>query len=58
VTASGTGNATRVTLGQTQPQRECERDEPAHSFTGGTEVEVENELRAWVDTHYPRETPP
>jgi hypothetical protein len=27
------------------------------SFTGGTEAEVETSVRAWVEAHYPRDTP-
>lgn len=29
-------------------------DEPLETLTGETEAGVERELRAWVDSHYPR----
>ena len=28
--------------------------EPVHSFTGASAAEVEEELRAWVERHFPR----
>lgn len=31
--------------------------QPPQSFTGGTEAEVETSVRAWVEAHYPRDTP-
>jgi hypothetical protein len=33
------------------------RPQPSHSFTGGTEAEVETNIRAWVEAHYPRDAP-